>query len=43
MTKLFKIVTVKDEIVIGLNDTELSQVGGNDAGAVARALLAKGR
>jgi hypothetical protein len=42
MTKLFKIVTVKDEIVIGLNETELSQVGGNDAGAVARTLAAKG-
>jgi len=43
MTKLFKIITVKDEIVIGLNDTELGQVGGNDAGAVARALAAKGQ
>ena len=43
MTKLFKIITVKDEIVIGLNDAELSQIGGNDAGAVARALAAKGQ
>ena len=29
---LFKIVTVKDEIVVGLNDAELGQLG-NDAGA----------
>jgi hypothetical protein len=43
MTKLFKIITVKDEIVIGLNDSELSQMGGNEAGAVARALAAKGQ
>jgi len=42
-TKLFKIVTVKDEIVIGLNEAELGQAGGNDAGAVARALAAKGQ
>ena len=39
---LFKIITVKDEIVIGLNAAELGQIGGNDAGAVARALAAKG-
>jgi len=43
MTKLFKIITIKDEIVIGLNDAELGQIGGNDAGAVARALAAKGQ
>jgi hypothetical protein len=42
MTKLFKIITVKDEIVIGLNEAELGQIGGNDAGAVAKALAAKG-
>lgn len=39
---LFKIVTVKDEIVIGLNADELSRLGGQDAGAVAQALVAKG-
>ena len=39
---LFKIITVKDEIVIGLNADELSRLGGQDAGAVARALAAKG-
>jgi hypothetical protein len=42
MTTLFKIITVKDEIVIGLNADELGRVGGQDAGAVARALAAKG-
>jgi hypothetical protein len=39
---LFKIITVKDEIVIGLSASELSATGGNDAGAVAKALAAKG-
>ena len=38
MTTLFKIITVKDEIVIGLNADELGRLGGQDAGAVARAL-----
>ncbi|HEY2136864.1 MAG TPA: hypothetical protein VGH49_13310 [Xanthobacteraceae bacterium] len=42
MTKLFKIITVKDDIVIGLNADELGRIGGNDAGAIARALAAKG-
>ena len=42
MTTLFKIVTVKDEIIIGLSEGELGQVGGKDAGAVAKALAAKG-
>ena len=42
MTTLFKIITVKDEIVIGLNTDELDSLGGRDAGAVARALVAKG-
>jgi len=39
---LFRIITVKDEIVIGLNGDELNALGGNDAGAVARALAQKG-
>jgi hypothetical protein len=43
MTKLFKIITIKDEIVIGLNEAELGQIGGNDAGAIAKALAAKGQ
>ena len=43
MTTLFKIITVKDEIVIGLNADELAAIGGKDAGAVAKALAAKGQ
>ena len=39
---LFKIVTVKDEVVIGLSTEELAALGGSDAGAVAKALAAKG-
>ncbi|MBK3666827.1 hypothetical protein JJE66_37170 [Bradyrhizobium diazoefficiens] len=39
---LFKIVTVKDEIVIGLSPDELQALGGNDASAVAHALAQKG-
>ena len=38
---LFKIVTVKDEIVVGLNDAELKGLGG-DAGGIAKAIAAKG-
>jgi hypothetical protein len=38
---LFKVVTVKDEIVIGLNDKELTEMGG-DAAGVAKALASKG-
>jgi hypothetical protein len=40
-TSLFKVITVKDEIVIGLSGAELAELGGQDAGAVARALVAK--
>jgi hypothetical protein len=43
MTTLFKIITVKDDIVIGLSADELEQMGGKDAGAVARALAFKGQ
>jgi hypothetical protein len=38
---LFKIITVKDDIVIGLNDAELKDLGG-DAGGIANAIAAKG-
>jgi hypothetical protein len=38
---LFKIVTVKDEITVGLNDAELKDLGG-DAGGIAKAIAAKG-
>jgi len=41
-TSLFKVVTVKDEIVIGLSADELTAMGGNDASAVAHALAQKG-
>lgn len=41
-TTLFKIVTVKDDIVIGLDKDEFSKLGGRDAGSVARALAQKG-
>jgi hypothetical protein len=38
---LFKIVTMKDDIVVGLNDAELKELGG-DAGSIAKAIVAKG-
>jgi hypothetical protein len=38
---LFKVITAKDEIVIGLPDGELADMDGN-AGGVAKALVAKG-
>ena len=38
---LFKIVTVKDEIIVGLNETEMAQLG-TDAGAIARSIVSKG-
>src|SRR3954464_7361814 len=41
-TSLFKIVSVKDEVVIGLSAAELAAFGGTDAGTVAKALAAKG-
>lgn len=42
VTSLFKVVTTKDDITIGLSADELSGLGGTDAGAVARALVSKG-
>ena len=38
---LFKVITAKDEIVIGLPASELAQMDGN-AGGVAKALVARG-
>lgn len=38
---LFKVITAKDEIVIGLSDDELTKMDGNAAG-VAKTLVAKG-
>jgi hypothetical protein len=42
MTSLFKVISVKDDVTIGLSADELSALGGNDAGAVAKALASKG-
>ena len=39
---LFKVVTTRDEIVIGLNDGELAQLDRMDAGGVAKLLVGKG-
>jgi hypothetical protein len=41
-TDLFKVVTTKDEIIIGLSTEELKALGGSDASAVAHALAQKG-
>jgi len=41
-TSLFKVVTTKDEIIIGLSPDELKALGGSDASAVAHALAQKG-
>jgi hypothetical protein len=39
---LFKVITTKDEIVIGLTDDELSKIDGRNASGVAKMLAAKG-
>jgi len=39
---LFKVITSKDEIVIGLTDADLAQVEGQNAGGIAKMLVAKG-
>jgi len=41
-TVLFKIITVKDEIVIGLSAAELDALGGRDPGLIANSLATKG-
>ena len=38
----FKIISVRDEIIIGIADDDSTQVEGHDACAVARALLVHG-
>jgi len=38
---LFKIITVKDDIVVGLNDAELKELGG-DTGGIAKGIASKG-
>ena len=39
---LFKVITTKDEIVIGLSNDELSHIEGQDAGGIAKQLVAQG-
>jgi len=39
---LFKVITSKDEIVIGLTEADLAQVEGQNAGGIAKMLVAKG-
>ncbi len=39
---LFKVITARDEIVIGISDDELAQIEGKNAGGIARLLVAKG-
>jgi len=41
-TKLFKVITTKDEIIIGFSEAELRALGGADAAAVAHAIAQKG-
>jgi hypothetical protein len=38
---LFKIVTVQDDVIVGLSDAELAEFGG-DAGGIAQAIASKG-
>lgn len=39
---LFKIITIKDEIVVGLTASEITELKGHDASAIGRALAAHG-
>src|SRR5690349_689810 len=39
---LFKVITSRDDIVIGLSETELAQLDGHDAGGLAKLLVGKG-
>jgi hypothetical protein len=39
---LFKVITTKDEIVIGISEADLAQMEGQNAGGLAKALVAKG-
>jgi hypothetical protein len=40
---LFKIVTIRDEIVIGLPPEDLAKIGGSDAAAVGETLARNGQ
>lgn len=39
---LFKVITARDEIVIGISEGELAQIEGHNAGGIAKMLVAKG-
>ena len=39
---LFKVITTRDEIVIGISEGDLAQIEGQNAGGVAKMLVAKG-
>jgi hypothetical protein len=39
---LFKIISAKDEIVIGISEGDLAQIEGQNAGGIAKMLVAKG-
>jgi hypothetical protein len=41
-TTLYKVITIKDDIVIGLSADEFDRLGSKGAGAVASTLAAKG-
>lgn len=41
-TALFKIVTVKDEVVVALSPEEIKKLGGNDVTHIGQALKAQG-
>jgi hypothetical protein len=40
--QLFKIITTRDEIVIGFKAEEMTTIGGTDAAAIGRKLVADG-
>jgi hypothetical protein len=39
---LFKVITAKDEIVIGISEGDLAQIEGQNAGGIAKMLVARG-
>ena len=40
---LFKVITAKDEIVIGMTDADLAEIDGRNAGGIAKMLVARAR
>jgi hypothetical protein len=41
-TQLFKIITSRDEIIIGMKPADFASIGGSDAVAIGRKLVAEG-